>query len=48
MAGRVVGRLLVVALLVWMASCTINEVVLYKTSNYPAVVVTPSARIRPS
>lgn len=28
--------------------CTIERVVLYETSNYPAVVVTPSQRIGPS
>lgn len=30
------------------SGCTINKVVLYETSNYPAVVVTPSQRIGPS
>jgi hypothetical protein len=46
--GRVAGRLLAGALLGSMTSCTINEVVLYKTSNYPAVQITPSAKIGPS
>jgi len=45
---RLVGRLVVIGLLGSVISCTINEVVLYKTSNYPSVQITPSAKIGPS
>lgn len=48
LAVRLAVLLLAIGLLGSVTSCTINEVVLYKTSNYPAVQITPSAKIGPS
>ena len=42
------GLLAVAVLLAVTSGCTINEVVLYKTSNYPSVIITPSTRVGPS
>ena len=46
----VVGLSLSVWVMVILMSqgCTISELVIYKTSNYPAVQITPSAKIGPS